>query len=87
MSQVFREDTDATRRRILRTQAASEYIGLSVSTLEKRRLSGDGPRFVRLGGRAVGYDVRDLDAFVDASKARSARASPRDERPGNCEPN
>ena len=52
-------------KRILRTPGAAEYIGLSASTLEKMRLSGDGPRFVRLGGRAVGYDRQDLDAWLD----------------------
>jgi predicted DNA-binding transcriptional regulator AlpA len=71
MSQAFREEIDASRRRLLRTPAAAEYIALSASTLEKRRLSGDGPRFVRLGGRAVAYDVRDLDAWVDQRKADS----------------
>ena len=53
------------RKRILRTSEAAEYVGLSRSTLEKMRLSGDGPRSIRLGGRAVGYDVRDLDEWLD----------------------
>ena len=42
-------------RRILRTPATAEYLGLSQSTLEKKRLSGGGPTFIRLGGRAIGY--------------------------------
>ena len=54
--------------RILRTQQAAAYVGLSASTLEKQRLSDDGPRFVRLGGRAVGYDIRDLDAWLDSQR-------------------
>ncbi len=54
--------------RILRTPAAAQYVGLSPSTLEKSRLTGDGPRFVRLGGRAVGYDIRDLDAWLDEQR-------------------
>ncbi len=55
-------------RRILRTREAAEYLGLAASTLEKKRLTGDGPVFVRLGGRAVGYDVRDLDAWLDGQR-------------------
>ena len=55
-------------KRILRTPAAAEYLGVSASTLEKRRLSGDGPRFLRLGGRAVGYDRRDLDKWLDEQR-------------------
>ena len=52
-------------RRILRTIEAATYVGLSPSTLEKYRTAGSGPRFVRLGGRAVGYDVHDLDEWLD----------------------
>ena len=56
------------RKRILRTPEAAEYLGLSRSTLEKKRLSDDGPRFIRLGGKAVGYDVRDLDEWLDSQR-------------------
>ena len=55
-------------KRILRTPGAGEYVGLSASTLEKMRLSGEGPRFVRLGGRAIGYDIRDLDDWLDEQR-------------------
>ena len=63
-------------KRILRTPAAADYVGLSASTLEKMRLSSAGPEFVRLGGRAVGYDVRDLDEWLDEQRAET-EAGPR----------
>ena len=59
-------------RRILRTPEAAEYLGLRPSTLEKKRLTGGGPQFVRLGGRAVGYDLADLDEWLDGQRAESA---------------
>ena len=59
-------------RRILRTPDAAHYIGLSASTLEKMRLSGSGPRFVRLGTRVVGYDISDLNAWLDQQKKSTA---------------
>ena len=52
-------------QRILRTPEAAKYLGLSSSTLEKQRLAGAGPRFLRLGKRAVGYDLHDLDTWLD----------------------
>lgn len=55
-------------KRVLRTPDAAEYVGLSASTLEKMRLVDAGPRFLRLGGRAVGYDIRDLDAWLDEQR-------------------
>lgn len=63
-------------KRILRTEAASEYCGLAASTLEKLRVRGDGPRFVKLGGKAVGYDLADLDAWLDSRKASSTSEAP-----------
>jgi predicted DNA-binding transcriptional regulator AlpA len=62
------------RQRIFRTREAAEYLGLAASTLEKMRLSSDGPRFVRLGGRAVGYDVRDLDSWLDQQRDETEAA-------------
>lgn len=59
-------------RRVLRTRDAAEYLGLAASTLEKLRLADGGPRFIRLGGRAVGYDLRDLDAWLDEQRDGSA---------------
>jgi predicted DNA-binding transcriptional regulator AlpA len=59
------------QRRVLRTPDAAKYIGLTASTLEKKRLTGDGPRFVRIGTRAVGYTVDDLDAYIEAGLRRS----------------
>ena len=58
--------------RILRTPGAAEYIGLSVSTMEKMRPLGEGPRFLRLGGRAVGYDIHDLDVWLDGQREASS---------------
>ena len=58
----------AVLRRILRTAGAAEYVGLASATLEKMRLNGGGPVFIRLGGRAVGYDIRDLDDWLDRQR-------------------
>jgi predicted DNA-binding transcriptional regulator AlpA len=45
------------------TEGAATQIGLAVSTLEKLRVSGGGPRFVKLG-RAVRYRMTDLEAYL-----------------------
>ena len=51
------------------TQAA-EYLGISASTLSKRRVFGGGPKYLKLGRRVV-YDVRDLDAWLEAHRRAS----------------
>ena len=49
--------------RLLRTRDASRYCGLAKSTMEKFRVYGGGPRFIRRG-KSVFYDVQDLDAWL-----------------------
>jgi predicted DNA-binding transcriptional regulator AlpA len=41
----------------------AEHLGCSVRTLERYRVSGDGPRFVKIG-RLVRYRAIDLDAWL-----------------------
>jgi len=50
---------------VLKTDEAAERIGLSVSTLEKLRVYGGGPKFLRLG-RAVRYRQTDLESWMAA---------------------
>ena len=49
--------------------AAAAYVGLSESTLNKLRLSGGGPRYLKITPRRVTYDTADLDEWL-ASKRR-----------------
>ena len=56
---IFR--SQQTRR--LSVKEASNYTGLSCSTLNKLRCSGRGPRFAKIGRRVV-YDVADLDTWL-----------------------
>ncbi len=53
------------RPRLLTVAEASEYLGLSKSTLNKWRCIGEGPSFRKLG-RAIRYLQTDLDAFIEA---------------------
>jgi predicted DNA-binding transcriptional regulator AlpA len=59
------------QQRILRTPEAARYLGLAVSTMEKMRLRGDGPPFIRLSKRAVGYSSTDLDTYATARRRSS----------------
>ena len=53
-----------------RTPRAAEYCGLSVSTMEKLRLTGGGPVFIKRG-RTVLYRQADLDAWMRSLRRRS----------------
>ncbi len=57
--------------RKFRAPAAAEYLCLSVSTLAKMRLRGDGPVYSKVGPRVVVYDVADLEAYLAARRRHS----------------
>jgi hypothetical protein len=59
---------------VLRTVDASRYVGLAASSLEKMRLDGSGPIFVRLSARAVGYLIADLDKYLEQRRRLSTSA-------------
>lgn len=56
--------------RWLRTRQAARHLGIGLSTLNKLRLTGGGPRFAKLGSVVV-YDRNDLDAWANERKIGS----------------
>lgn len=59
---VFLNQTNLSRR-----------WGISTSTLERWRWSGEGPAFLKLGGRVV-YRLTDIEAF-EAERLRASTSS------------
>jgi excisionase family DNA binding protein len=51
---------------MLTTGQAAEYLGLSRATLEAWRCRGGGPRFCKVGNKAVRYPQECLDSFLNA---------------------
>lgn len=54
----------------LKPTEAAEFLRTSTSTLAKRRLNGDGPKYCRIG-RAIRYLKSDLDEYMARSRVRS----------------
>jgi len=57
---------------LLTTEQAAEWLGLKSVTLKAYRTKGGGPAFHKLG-RAVRYDIADLQAWVDARRRRHSQ--------------
>lgn len=55
---------------ILNTHEAATYVRLGKPTLERFRITGEGPPFCKLGG-AVRYLKTDLDAWLESRRVRS----------------
>ncbi len=54
----------------LDTRAAAAHLGLSPRTLDRYRVSGEGPEFYKLGSR-VRYRLADLEAWAESRRRRS----------------
>lgn len=63
------EETAPSRR--LNVDEAARHTGLSASSLNKLRMTGAGPRFIRLSPRRVVYDTADLDEWLASRRRRS----------------
>ena len=58
-------------KQIWTARAAAERLGLSVSTLAKWRVAGEGPKWIKLGNAKVAYDEADLIEWLDSRKRQS----------------
>jgi hypothetical protein len=69
---------------LLDTQSAAAIYSLSASFLNKLRVSGGGPPFLKIG-RKVLYDDAKFEKWLGAHERRSTSEAPRDE-PGALPP-
>ncbi len=53
--------------RLLSVKEAAGFLGLSASNLNKKRGTGDGPRYMKLGRRVL-YDQRDITTWATERK-------------------
>ena len=51
-------------------EGAADYLGLSPSFLNKARLTGKGPAYLKLGSRVM-YEAAELDAWLQSRRRTS----------------
>ena len=51
-------------------KGAAAHLGTSVSSLNKRRVTGDGPPYYKIHGR-ITYSIADLDAYAERHRVKS----------------
>ena len=59
----------------LDTKEAAKHVRLSTATLERLRVTGSGPPFIKPIPTRVVYDVTDLDAWMRARRRQSTSES------------
>lgn len=61
-------DTKTEGIRCLTSEEVSEQLGITPWLLERLRISGRGPRCVRIGHRTVRYAVEDVRQWLESRK-------------------
>lgn len=70
-------ETQPVKRRLLTDPEAATYLSVSISFLRQGRMEGrranrsPGPPFIKLG-KAIRYDLQDLDAWLAANRCEVA---------------
>ena len=62
-------DSAVFANRKISVREAAAYLGISKSFLDKKRLHGTGPVYLKIG-RRVAYDLGDLEIWVAGQKRR-----------------
>jgi predicted DNA-binding transcriptional regulator AlpA len=63
------------RHRLVKQDKAAEYLGLSEATLERDRWRGGDIPYIRIGPRAIRYDLEQLDEYIDRNTVQKDKAS------------
>ena len=69
MANLFTQENNM--HRLLTTKEAARFLGMSSAFLERDRWAGAQIPFVRVGARAVRYDIDVLEAYAKARVRKS----------------
>ena len=57
-------------KRLVGQKEAADYLDLSEATLERDRWRGGDIPYIRVGPRAIRYDLNQLDAYLESKTVR-----------------
>jgi len=58
------------KKNLVKQDSAATFLGLSEATLERDRWRGGDIPFIRVGQRAIRYDLGQLDAYLESRTVR-----------------
>jgi len=59
------------KRNLVKQDSAATYLGLSEATLERDRWRGGEIPYIKVGPRAIRYDLDQLDAYLERKSVRN----------------
>ena len=58
-------------KRLVGQKEAAEYLGLSEATMERDRWRGGNIPYIRIGPRAIRYDLEQLNEYIDRNTVKN----------------
>jgi predicted DNA-binding transcriptional regulator AlpA len=65
------DEKEKTRKRYLTEREVEENFNLNRRTLQRWRMTGEGPAFSRIGKKMIRYLVDDVESFFSSQKRHS----------------
>ena len=58
------------KKNLVKQDSAATFLGLSEATLERDRWRGGDIPYIKVGPRAIRYDLNQLDAYLESKTVR-----------------
>jgi hypothetical protein len=68
-------EADQTHCVLLDERSAAKFLNISVRSLQRYRVDGGGPTFIKIGAKRICYLVRDLTSYIEARRFASTSAA------------
>ena len=68
-NQLYEENMN---KRLVGQKEAAQYLNLSEATMERDRWRGGNIPYIRIGPRAIKYDLEQLDEYIDRNTVKNA---------------
>ena len=59
------------RKNLVKQKEAADYLDLSEATLERDRWRGGDIPYIRIGSRAIRYDLAQLNEYIDRNTVKN----------------
>jgi predicted DNA-binding transcriptional regulator AlpA len=66
-----KETPEPIKTPFLTTNQAAEYLGMKKAYLQRLRMTGEGPEYLRISPRRVLYTMEDIGRWLDGQRRRS----------------
>ena len=75
LDETTRTNGDKVKRDLINTLEAADYLNVSSAFLERDRWRGGDIPYIRIGPRAIRYDLEQLGEYVDRNTVQKNKAS------------